>query len=96
MLIRPFEPRDAADWARIFHAAVHQVGARDYTPEQCAAWSPEPAPLDRVLERGQDGRRIWVAADARDVLHVVLLEEANPLSQEERQHLRQHLWQHTD
>ena len=67
MLIRPFEPRDAADWARIFHAAVHQVGARDYTPEQCAAWSPEPAPLERVLERGQDGRRIWVAADARDV-----------------------------
>ena len=67
MLIRPFEPRDAADWARIFHAAVHQVGARGYTPAQCAAWSPEPAPLDRVLKRGQDGRRIWVAADARDV-----------------------------
>lgn len=67
MQIRPFEPRDAVDWARIFHTAVHEVGARDYTPEQCAAWSPEPAPVDRVLERAQDGRRIWVAADTQDV-----------------------------
>lgn len=67
MQIRQFEPRDAADWARIFHTAVHQVGARDYTAEQCAAWSPEPAPIDRVLERACDGRRIWVAADAVDV-----------------------------
>ena len=66
MQIRQFEPRDAADWARIFHTAVHQVGARDYTAEQCAAWSPEPAPIDRVLERACDGRRIWVAADAND------------------------------
>ncbi|GAB5433526.1 MAG: GNAT family N-acetyltransferase [Epibacterium sp.] len=67
MQIRPFEPRDAVDWARIFHTAVHEVGGRDYTPEQCAAWSPEPAPVDRVLERAQDGRRIWVAADTQDV-----------------------------
>ena len=35
MRIRPFEPRDAGDWGRIFHAAVHGIGARDYTPAQC-------------------------------------------------------------
>ncbi|NIZ15104.1 GNAT family N-acetyltransferase [Phaeobacter sp. HF9A] len=67
MRIRMFEPRDAEDWARIFHSAVHRVGARDYTPEQCAAWSPAPAPLEGVLAHTQDGRQIWVAADADDV-----------------------------
>ncbi|MFW8633434.1 GNAT family N-acetyltransferase [Cribrihabitans pelagius] len=67
MRIRPFEPRDAADWGRIFHDAVHRIGARDYSPEQCAAWSPEPAPSEAVRARAADGRRIWVAADAQDV-----------------------------
>lgn len=66
MHIRPFEPRDAAGWARIFHAAVHEIGARDYSPEQCAAWSPSPAPVEAVLSHTGDGRRVWVAADAQD------------------------------
>ena len=67
MKIRPFEARDAADWARIFHSAVHEIGARDYSPEQCAAWSPSPAPAEAVRARAGDGRRTWVAADAQDV-----------------------------
>ncbi|KUP92985.1 GNAT family N-acetyltransferase [Tritonibacter horizontis] len=67
MQIRDFADRDAADWARIFHAAVHDIGGRDYSPAQCAAWSPAPAPVERVLDRARDGRRIWVATDAADV-----------------------------
>ncbi|MEX5597923.1 N-acetyltransferase family protein [Pseudophaeobacter sp. C1-32P7] len=67
MRIRPFEQRDAADWGRIFHAAVHGIGARDYTPAQCAAWSPEEAPADVIWRRAKDGRQIWVAADQDDV-----------------------------
>ncbi len=67
MRIRPFEGRDAADWGRIFHAAVHGIGARDYTPAQCAAWSPEPAPADVIGKRARDGRLIWVAADQAEV-----------------------------
>ena len=63
--IRPFVARDAQDWGRIFHSAVHQVGARFYSPEQCAAWSPEVPPADRVLAH-VDGRQVWVAADSAD------------------------------
>jgi putative acetyltransferase len=67
MRIRAFEPRDAADWGRIFHAAVHGIGVRDYTPAQCEAWSPEEAPAEVIRERARDGRITWVAADKADV-----------------------------
>lgn len=67
MHIRPFEDRDAADWGRIFHAAVHGIGARDYTPAQCAAWSPVEAPAEVIETRARDGRTTWIAADEADV-----------------------------
>ena len=65
LCIRPFETRDAGDWGHIFHAAVHAVGARFYSPEQCAAWSPEVPPVERVLAH-VDGRQVWVAVDDTD------------------------------
>ncbi|MDR6182097.1 GNAT family N-acetyltransferase [Asaia bogorensis] len=40
MLIRQFKPEDAIQIADIFHAAVHETGARYYTPMQISAWSP--------------------------------------------------------
>lgn len=64
-VIRAFEPRDAGDWARIFHTAVHGLAGRDYSPEQLHAWSPEPAPPERVLAHVA-GRRVWVAVDDTD------------------------------
>lgn len=67
MHIRLFDPRDAADWARIFHDAVHCIGALDYSPAQCAAWSPAPLPVETVLAHAGDCRQIWVAADDDDV-----------------------------
>ncbi len=40
MKIRRFVPGDApALWA-VFYSAVHQTAARDYSPEQLAAWAP--------------------------------------------------------
>ena len=77
MRVRAFEPRDAADWGRIFHDAVHRIGARDYSPEQCAAWSPEPAPAAAVRARAADGRRIWVAVDGQDVAQGFIEMEAD-------------------
>ncbi|UWQ77896.1 GNAT family N-acetyltransferase [Leisingera sp. S132] len=63
MQIREFRPKDAAALAQIFHAAVHGIGARDYSPEQLRAWSPEPAPAEVWASRAADGRRVFVAAD---------------------------------
>lgn len=63
--IRPFAPRDAGDWGRIYHAAVHSVGAQFYSPAQCAAWSPDVPPVDRVLAH-VEGLQVWVCVDAAD------------------------------
>ncbi|KIC35229.1 GNAT family N-acetyltransferase [Leisingera sp. ANG-M7] len=64
MQIREFRPEDAAALAQIFHAAVHGIGASDYSPEQVSAWSPEPAPAEVWASRVADGRRVFVAVDA--------------------------------
>jgi putative acetyltransferase len=63
MLIRLFEPDDAAALARLFHASVHELGRRDYSPEQLAAWSPEPPDPSAFVERAADGRLMLVALD---------------------------------
>ena len=66
MAIRAFRPGDAPELARIFHAAVHRIGALHYSPEQLKAWAPAvPDPL-LFLERGSDGRILLVAADDSD------------------------------
>ena len=63
MLVRRFEPQDAPALSRLFHAAVHEIGARDYTLEQLAAWSPAPPDPADLLERAADGRLLLVAVD---------------------------------
>ncbi|MGQ2978798.1 MAG: GNAT family N-acetyltransferase [Polaromonas sp.] len=40
MLIRNFRPGDAPLLRTVFHSSVHQLAARDYTPEQREAWAP--------------------------------------------------------
>lgn len=61
MIFRDATVSDAAAWAEIFHAAVHQIACRDYSPEQRRAWSPQPPPLDRVRAHLTDGRSVLVA-----------------------------------
>jgi putative acetyltransferase len=40
MRIRPVKPADAPEIARLYYETVHRVNARDYAPEQIAAWAP--------------------------------------------------------
>ena len=64
MTIRPFRIADAPALAAMFHAAVHALAARDYTPAQIRAWSPAPADPARWVARAADGRTTLVAVDA--------------------------------
>ena len=66
MQIRPFRPADAPALARIFYAAVHQVGGLHYSLEQVKAWAPAVPDPERFLEWGADGRILLVAADESD------------------------------
>ncbi|ALM82587.1 GNAT family N-acetyltransferase [Bordetella sp. N] len=49
MRIRRFRLGDEPALFQIFHSAIHLIAARDYTPEQIAAWAP--ADLDQELWR---------------------------------------------
>ena len=66
MHIRAFRPGDAPALARIFHAAVHRVGGRHYSPEQLKAWAPVVPDPQGFVERAADGRILLVAADEDD------------------------------
>ncbi len=40
MRIRRFAAGDAAALLAVFQSAVHEIAARDYSPQQLAAWAP--------------------------------------------------------
>lgn len=66
MHIRAFRSGDAPALAQIFHDAVHQVGARHYSPEQLKAWAPAVPKPEGFIEKRADGRILLVAADESD------------------------------
>ena len=66
MAIRAFRPGDAPELARIFHSAVHGIGALHYSPGQVKAWAPGVPDPRLFLERAADGRLLLVAADDCD------------------------------
>ena len=46
MHIRPYQPADCPQLARLFYDTVHRVNARDYTPIQLNAWANGEVDLD--------------------------------------------------
>lgn len=64
MHIRPFIPADAQALAELYHAAVHEIGIRDYSAAQVAAWSPQPKAAATYLEKAAD--RIFLVAVSND------------------------------
>ncbi len=40
MILRSYQPSDCEALAALFYQTVHSVNAKDYTPEQLAAWAP--------------------------------------------------------
>lgn len=60
MHIRSFIAADAQALAELYHAAVHQVGIRDYSPAQVAVWSPAPRPATAYVAQAAD--RVFLVA----------------------------------
>jgi putative acetyltransferase len=51
ILIRPAQDADLKSIATLFHEAIHQVAARDYTPQQIQAWSPGEQSVEHWVRR---------------------------------------------
>ncbi|MGA0607361.1 GNAT family N-acetyltransferase [Phenylobacterium sp. VNQ135] len=62
--IRPYDPADAPEMARLYFDSAREIGARRYSAEQVAAWAPVPVDPEVVRRRAADGRMTWVAAGA--------------------------------
>lgn len=61
MEIRPYRSADCREMAALFYGAVHSVNARDYSPQQLAAWA--------------DGRPDLAAWDRSFLAHISLVAE---------------------
>lgn len=59
--IRPYRAADAPSMARLYFDSVRELGSRRYSPEQVAAWAPEPPSPAKVNARAGDGRVTLIA-----------------------------------
>jgi putative acetyltransferase len=66
MLVRAYAERDAAALAAIYRSAVQEIGPRDYSCEQVAAWLSLAPSAKQVHSLYTDGRTALVAVDAHD------------------------------
>jgi len=71
--IRRYIPADAAPIARVFHASVHGLAQRDYTPAQLSVWSPAAREAGWYASRA-GGRDVWVADRDGEVVGFAELE----------------------
>lgn len=73
LTIRPYRVTDAPGLAQIYHRAVHEGAARDYTPAQRAAWSPAPPMREDWTRRLSEAETI-VAERAERLLGFMTLD----------------------
>lgn len=62
--IRAFVSGDATAIAELTHAAIRNVGAAFYSPEQVDVWAARHPGPGRFIERAEAGHLIWVACEA--------------------------------
>lgn len=60
MELRPFEPRDGEETAKLFYESVHRINKRDYPPNQLDALAPS-IPLVQEWIKTFEGKQTWVA-----------------------------------
>ncbi|RIJ23473.1 GNAT family N-acetyltransferase [Henriciella barbarensis] len=66
MKLRAYRTGDAARLAEIFRAAILELGSRDYSAEQVAAWAGPYVTAERLHEKYSDGRTTFIAVDETD------------------------------
>ena len=62
MVIRAYQPFDAAPLAALFYQTVHTVNRRDYTEKQLDAWAPKDIDL-RAWDRSLQAHHTLVAVE---------------------------------
>ncbi len=67
MNVRLYKPKDTAVLARLFTETVHSVNAADYSPEQLAAWAPDPPDLEHWRRRLSE-RIVFVTEHASEIV----------------------------
>ena len=56
---------DADAMADVYRRSVRALGAQDYAPEQVEAWASRGPDAVRFRQKIMDGRKGWVAVDAK-------------------------------
>ena len=67
MNVRPYKPEDTATLARLFTETVQSVNAADYSPEQRAAWAPDPPDMEHWRRRLSE-RIAFVAENGSEIV----------------------------
>ena len=73
MNMRSYKPEDAIALALLFTETVHSINAADYSPEQLAAWAPDPPDVDDWRRRLSE-RIAFVAEDDSEIVGFGTLE----------------------
>src|SRR6266853_2030857 len=67
MNVRPYKAEDAPTLVRLFTETVRTINADDYSPEQLAAWAPDPPNMDHWRRRLSE-RIVFVAEDGSEIV----------------------------
>lgn len=66
MRVRPFTDLDAEALASLYARSVEELGARDYSAAQVAAWRARAPSAEALRERWSDGRTVLLVVDDHD------------------------------
>lgn len=74
VVIRAYEPKDAAGLAAVMWRSVRVAARADYSAEQTEAWLPAPPLPEAMHQRASDGRAVFVADGASGIVGYIDLE----------------------
>ena len=74
MNVRLYRPAETASLARLFTDTVRTVNSADYSPEQIAAWAPEPPDLAHWRQR-LSSQTVFVAEQDGEITGFAAFEE---------------------